>query len=137
MEVDMPEVFSAYRIHSRTRPDVNVGLIHGYAGVGKCFPRSALEALTSDRLGFYRENYLMTIRGPESASEEYVLQGEAKGVWTDIKAIAPLPGRNPKEDDFGKCVGCGTDLEESEFALGVRCQSCITKIQDAREAATW
>jgi hypothetical protein len=103
-------------------------MIERYAtGTVRYFSREQLEALTAEELGFYVDDFLMQLRGDSRHNEEFVLQGGLNhNDWVDIKSIKPLPGEGP-EPDYGNCITCDNPLEESEFALGHLCRSCLDK----------
>ena len=103
--------FRAYRIHSVTRPSVDVGLLQGFGS----FSRKQLETFTAESLGFYVDEFLMRSRGEERHTEQFMLQASnsSHGPWEDIIPIVPLPGDpddmfdyEDDDDRWGQCLRC-------------------------------
>ncbi len=126
------QMFSVFRIHSVTRPNVDVGLLQGFGRK----TRQELEAFTAESLGFYVDEFLMRSRGDERHTEQFMLQASnsLKGPWEDIMPIVPLPGDpddmfdNDDDDDrWGQCLRCKHNLTESEAALNHVCDGCRPK----------
>ena len=124
--------FRAYRIHSVTRPSVDVGLLQGFGS----FSRKQLETFTAESLGFYVDEFLMRSRGEERHTEQFMLQASNSfhGPWEDIIPIVPLPGDpddmfdyEDDDDRWGQCLRCKCNLTESEAALNDVCEGCRPK----------
>ena len=132
----MTQLFGQYRIVSKTRPNLGVGMRHGFAGAGRSgFTREQLVELSAAALGFYMDDFLMQKRGDERHQEEFVLQGGINDrEWVDIKPIIPIAGEDLREPDFGKCMRCNAPLEESEFAIGDVCDGCREAFMEEWEA---
>lgn len=131
----MTEQFTEYRVHSLTNPDNQVGLVTGFA----CMSRKAYftrEELSVLEVALYEDDFGLKCRGEQRHEEEFVLQGKFNNEWLTIKTVTLLPGEGP-EPDYGNCQDCGFELEESEFAVGVICSSCLEKEHGKREASTW
>ncbi len=130
----MSDRFTQYKTRSLTYPNKHVGMIEGYPEINKSFfSREELEGLD---VTLYEDDFLMELRGEDRHKEQFVLQGLANGEWITIKGIPLLPGAGP-EPGYGNCKDCGRELEESEFAIGVICSSCLEKVHASRKAATW
>jgi hypothetical protein len=126
----MSEQFTEYRVQSLSNPNNGVGLITGFACMSnkKYFTRQELEM---HEVSIYEDDF------PEDRrQEELVLQAKSDGEWLTIKEVSLLPGERP-EPDYGNCRDCDIKLEESEFAAGVICSSCLKKVHEEREASTW
>lgn len=124
--------FNVWRLCSVDRPDTMVGMIQGFGSR----TREQLEAITPEALGFYVDDSLMQSRGEERHTEQFVLQGGTSldGPWVDIKPIAPLPGSDMSEPDYGNCTECGRALESSEYAIGDICDGCRPAYMEAWES---
>lgn len=127
--------FSEYRVHSLTNPKNHVGLVVGYACMSKkkYFTRQELVAL---EVTLYEDDFGLKCRGEKRHQEEFVLQGKSDEGWLTIKKVSLLPGEGP-EPNYGNCQDCGFELEESEFAVGPICSSCLEEEHEKREASTW
>lgn len=128
-DTTVPQTFSAYRIHSVTRPNVGVGLLQGFGPK----TRQELEAFTAEDLGFYVDEFLMRSRGDERHTEQFMLQASNSldGPWEDVISIVPLPGDpddmfddEDEDDRWGQCLRCQRNLTESEAALNDVCEGC-------------